>query len=101
MEESTVEDRRQDLLPQDTFIRDKATGCDFIVLSVGGNDIALRPSLKTIWNMATLSRSPYWLINADWAPGMRYFEHLFHSRIEELLTRMLAGHSMPKKVLVA
>ena len=42
------------LLPQDRFIRDNITGDDVLVVSVGGNDIALAPLLCTIANIIPL-----------------------------------------------
>ena len=55
-EESTIQDREGEpgLMPQDVFIRDNIRPDDTLVVSVGGNDIALRPSAATIFNMATL-----------------------------------------------
>jgi len=100
VEESTVEDRRHNLLPQDKFIRDHISSDDFLVLSVGGNDIALRPNVWTIANMLMLTRSPRFLIDASWAPGLKYFERLFHTQIEALVNRMVSGACKPRKVLV-
>lgn len=100
IEESTVEDRAQSLLPQDKFLRDHVTEQDFVILSVGGNDIALRPTALTILNMFMITCSPYWLIRAGWAPGTGYFTRFFHTRIQELLRRMVAGPAKPSKVLV-
>ena len=42
------------LLSQDRFIRDNITGEDILVVSVGGNDIALAPLLCTIINIIPL-----------------------------------------------
>jgi len=42
------------LFPQDEFIRDNITSNDVLVVSVGGNDIALAPSLGTIFNLVLL-----------------------------------------------
>jgi hypothetical protein len=55
IEESTIESRsRGKLLPQDVFIRDHITPDDVLVISLGGNDIALRPSPCTICNILSL-----------------------------------------------
>ena len=43
------------LLPQDAFIRDHITEDDVLVVSVGGNDVALQPLLCTCANMAALT----------------------------------------------
>jgi hypothetical protein len=57
VEESTVGDRACcNLLPQDRFIRDNITENDTLIVSVGGNDIALKPAPCTIVNMLLLAR---------------------------------------------
>ena len=43
------------LLHQDHFIKEHVTPNDTVVVSVGGNDIALRPNCCTILNMLVLS----------------------------------------------
>ena len=48
VEESTVADREDGLLPQDTFIRDHITENDHLIVSVGGNDVALKPTIMTM-----------------------------------------------------
>ena len=42
------------LLDQDAFLRDRLTGDDVLVVSVGGNDIALQPLLCTCVNIVPL-----------------------------------------------
>ena len=56
-EEGKIESRsRGRLLPQDEFLRDNLRPEDSIIVSVGGNDIALFPQLPcTIVNMAILN----------------------------------------------
>lgn len=44
------------LQPQDRFIADHLTQEDYLVVSVGGNDIALKPLLCTILNMLIMTR---------------------------------------------
>jgi len=56
VEATTLADRASRLLPADQFIHDHLTSEDYLVVSVGGNDIALRPSLCTILNMLALVR---------------------------------------------
>eukprot|EP01052_Picozoa_sp_SAG31_P025656 SAG31_NODE_2261_length_6065_cov_2.303051_5_plen_289_part_00 len=67
IEESTMRDRhgpggRPRLLAQDAFIREHLTPADSVVISVGGNDIALSPTVRTVVNMLLLTRMPAWLI---------------------------------------
>ena len=42
-------------------------------VSVGGNDIALAPTLRTMVSMFALTRSPVWMIKRGIAPGFSYF----------------------------
>jgi len=57
VEESTMGERNLTLKAQDEFIRDHITQDDILVISAGGNDIALKPTLSTIWNMLLLSKT--------------------------------------------
>lgn len=41
-------------LPQDRFIRSHLTERDYLIVSVGGNDLALAPVLATILNIVPL-----------------------------------------------
>lgn len=102
IEESTIADRDRapgGLLVQDAFIRDHVTPRDFIIVSVGGNDIALGPTLRTVVNMLMLTRSPEWLIRCGCAPGFGYFVRLLHTRIQSLVTRLVAKRK-PRAVLI-
>jgi hypothetical protein len=102
VEESTVEDRFASpggLLAQDCFIRDHITENDYLILSVGGNDVALRPTVQTALCMKLLVASPAWLVKSGYAPGFDYFMRLFHTRVQELVRRMCTKRK-PKHVLV-
>ena len=54
IEESTLGLRKDGLLPHDAFVQGKLRSEDVLVVSMGGNDIALAPSCCTALNMATL-----------------------------------------------
>lgn len=95
IEESTIADRSTTLLTHDQIIRDNITESDIIIISVGGNDIALKPSPATIFNIAkllnlnsleNLRKKP----NECW--GMPYFDNMFNkqlgSYIEKLTTKV-------------
>lgn len=99
VEESTIADRDEQLFAQDIFIRDHITENDFLVVSVGGNDVALRPKIRTIISMMMLVNSPMWMIRNRSAPGFWYFFDLFHGKIEALIKRVIIKRK-PKKVLV-
>jgi len=100
IEESTVSDRDSGLRPQDVVIRDNVSERDVIVISVGGNDVALKPTTATICNMAMLTRSPEWLIRSGWAPGMSHFVGLFGNSVEAFLQKLTSGPRKPAKVVV-
>lgn len=116
VEESTVGARSWGrLLPQDEFIKQHITGDDVLVVSVGGNDIALKPSPCTIVNMLTLVNCvPFTCLQnytcgcalpcddylfgcctscasdlLAFPCGIGYFVHLFRTRIEAYLANML------------
>jgi hypothetical protein len=51
IEESTLAERATSLMPQDQIICDSMQRDDVLFINVGGNDIALRPSVSTIFSM--------------------------------------------------
>lgn len=127
VEESTIESRTFGLLQQDKFVRDNCKENDIIVASMGGNDIALRPSLCTILNAAALvcctSRNCLEKCTCGtslpcedffcgcttaclsnllaWPLGYGYFLHLFGTRLNRVLQRILDNRAKPpRKILV-
>ena len=44
IEESALNERKEGLLSQDEFVRDHIKKDDILIVSVGGNDVALKPS---------------------------------------------------------
>lgn len=126
VEESTVGSRAcNSLLPADKFIRDNIQAQDVLIVSVGGNDIALRPSICTICNMLCLvcctttecieNVSCGFVLPCDdyvggcttscWSsllacpPGFGYFLHLFGPRIKKYVTNVTEVNK-PELVLV-
>lgn len=131
MEESTLAARSFDrLLPQDKFVRDNIGREDHLIVSVGGNDIALRPSACTIANILPLIHcaSPAMLERAcactpdlyrccgdiscqglqgcaagsccGCPPGLGYMVDLFGSRVRNYVLRLL-GSQRPRTVVIA
>lgn len=84
---------------QDAFIRDHVSSDDVIIVSIGGNDLALSPTLWTVVNIAMLTRCPDFLIRMGLAPGLGYFVKFFHGSIQKFLCRFVA-RKKPKKILV-
>lgn len=127
IEESTIRGRAcGKLKDQDVFIRDNIEPKDYLVLSVGGNDIALQPSPCTICNTIALlsctnteclknctcgcalpcdeyfmGMGPSCFSNCLAFPcGYGYFLHLFGTRVNAIARRMISGKNKPKKVLI-
>ncbi|CAE8589397.1 unnamed protein product [Polarella glacialis] len=117
------------LLEQDHFIRDHITEDDYLVVSIGGNDIALMPVLCTILNLLALSwctpveclkrcacacpvnshtdlgcldcglLSCLLATPCGWPPGVGYFVDLFGHKVQNYVCK-LVGERKPKKVIV-
>lgn len=64
---------------------------DVIVLSVGGNDVALRPTPATIASVVALTSMPIPLIRllGRFSPGFCHLEGLFHTELERMIQRMI------------
>jgi hypothetical protein len=125
IEESTVGARAcGKLLPQDHFIVDNMQSQDILIVSVGGNDIALHPSLCTVLNLlcltfcttqscinnscgSALPCDDYFggctsscLSNFMAFPfGFGYFIHLFKVRIQAFLSKLITKQ-LPKHIYV-
>lgn len=126
VEESSVGSRACGrMLPQDAFIRETIAADDTLVVSVGGNDIALKPTIFTIMNMLAL----VWLSSTGivestavgtavpiddcfcgavcgcissflgWPLGLGYFIHLFKVRVADYVRR-LVSRTKPKRVII-
>ena len=102
IEESTIADRASSptgLLLQDHFIRDTIQPTDSLIVSVGGNDIALNPSIRTVINMALLLHSPSWMIRYGIAPGFGYFVKMFHAKIQEFVLNII-DKNVPQNIII-
>jgi len=99
VEASTAADRHEyRLLKQDEFIRDNVGEDDYIVMSVGGNDIAMAPTVATIVNVALLNLSPHWLIVLGLAPGHRHLTSWMATMVISYV-QALTAKTRPKKVV--
>jgi len=109
IEATTLAERSTSLLPQDRFVHDHITAQDYLVVSIGGNDIALRPSNATIFNMLVLLHlvpqmcidycSCVLPLGAVLPPGLGHFVRLFGAEIQRYVVRLL-GDARPRKVVV-
>mmetsp|Transcript_11814 Transcript_11814/g.31965 ORF Transcript_11814/g.31965 Transcript_11814/m.31965 type:complete len:346 (-) Transcript_11814:357-1394(-) len=101
-EESTIQDREGErgLMPQDLFIKDNIRPGDTLVVSVGGNDIALRPTPATIVSMAMLLYlSTHTMIEYGVAPGLWYFQNMYRNRVQAYVEK-LVSKTKPKRVII-
>jgi len=116
------------LLPQDRLIREQITPQDTLIVSIGGNDLALNPVLATIANIVPLlcctpevcierwacacppnlhvdtgccgCGLPGCLVSPlGWPVGMAYFVDLFKNRVQDYIERVLGGRR-PAQVVV-
>ena len=125
VEATTLNQRTYHLLPQDKFIRDNIKEDDVLIVSIGGNDIALAPTPCTIISILSLICCvPYTIVDRGHAccslpiddycygcctsflscfgacpPCLGYFRHLFCTRVQKYV-EALTSKTKPKKVLV-
>mmetsp|Transcript_35688 Transcript_35688/g.52341 ORF Transcript_35688/g.52341 Transcript_35688/m.52341 type:complete len:349 (-) Transcript_35688:144-1190(-) len=124
VEATTLNQRCHSLLPQDEFIRDNIGSDDVLIVSIGGNDIALRPAPCTIMSIAGLLCLPSRILDAGFSycsipvddcfcgcgpslasclgacpPCLGYFRHMFGTRIEKYIKKLTAKKK-PKQILV-
>ncbi|KAF2029660.1 hypothetical protein EK21DRAFT_67257 [Setomelanomma holmii] len=100
VEESMLRDRDEKLLSHDEFIRDNIRSEDVLVVSVGANDVALKPLPWTVWHMLRLA----WLTRRKSlddcnAGSLSYFKHMFGNKVQDYITRLTAK-TKPRAVIV-
>ena len=125
VEASTLNERTFKLRPQDVFLRENIQAQDVLVVSVGGNDIALMPCPCTIASiLGLLFCMPVSVVEngcvcgtvpiddcccgcgpslcscaCAFPPCLGYFRHLFGTRIQKYINS-LTSKTKPSKVLV-
>lgn len=100
VEESTLTQRVcKGLYIQDKFIVNNMLGNDYLIISVGGNDIALKPSFWTIINMILLLMTPLKIMKQGYLPGIKHFEKLFYWDMAKYINKLTQNHT-PCKILL-
>jgi len=100
IEASMLRQRDSKLLPQDEFIHDSIRKEDVLVVSVGANDIALKPAISTIWHMLRLAwLTRYSSITSGTAWSLPYFANLFGPKIQDYVGRLCAK-TKPRAVII-
>jgi hypothetical protein len=102
VEEATVDDHLNHRWPQDAWIRDSLQSKDVLIVSIGGNDIALRPKWRTIWNMLLLmyansNKSLKYATHECY--GFPYFVQLFGDLVKEYV-QDLVSVTKPKCIMI-
>lgn len=100
VEASLLRERDQDLLDHDKFIRHNIRQDDILVVSVGGNDIALNPTFATIRSMLQLA----WLTPRSWLRSgnawcLSHFTNMFKAQVQSYISRLVEDHK-PRAVIV-
>jgi hypothetical protein len=100
VEESMLRDRDEQLLPHDEFIRDSIRSEDVLIVSVGANDVALKPLPRTVFHMARLAwfTSQKSLENLS-AGSLSYFKDMFGTKVQDYISRLTAK-TKPRAVVV-
>ena len=124
VEATTLNERSYRLRPQDIFIRDNISVDDVLVVSIGGNDVALAPAPCTIASICGILALPMQCIESGASccvcpvndcccgcgpsllsclgtcpPCLGYFRHLFGTRVQHYIEQLTAK-TKPKKILV-
>jgi hypothetical protein len=95
-----LRDRDADLLDHDKFIHDNISSNDVLVVSIGGNDIALGPTPATIWHMLRLAwltrRSS--LVNGSAWP-LSYFRTMFGTKVQKYINHIVRTQK-PRLIII-
>ena len=90
VEESMLRERSDDLLEHDKFIRDHIRAEDILVVSIGANDIVLKPTLATVLYLLVLAwLTPLRSLERGNAWALGYFIKLFKDQIQDYISKVL------------
>lgn len=92
VEESTLQGRSSTLRLQDKFIQDNITANDVLVISAGGNDVALRPSRETQIAMMKL-------MQGQQEEALAHFVQIFKNEAE-YYAKSLVAKVKPRAIIV-
>lgn len=92
VEESTLSMRRRELTPQDAVLRDNISSEDILVISAGGNDVALAPTVST--GLAVLAN-----VYLGGRIGIPTLEALFVRGAEQYIGKLVAK-TRPRMVVL-
>lgn len=100
VEESTLRERDNNLLDHDIFIRDNIRTEDILIVSVGANDIALKPTFATLRHMLQLAwLTPHSSLQRGTAWSLSHFTNMFKDQVQTYVSRLVEKHK-PRAVIV-
>ena len=100
VEASLLRERDRGLLDHDKFIRDNIRPEDILIVSVGGNDIALKPTFATVRNMLQLAwLTPRGSLRSGSAWCLSHFTNMFKAQVQSYVSRLVERHK-PRAVIV-
>ena len=97
VEESSLIDREKELNSQDLFVQKHIIPNDILIVSVGGNDIALKPTAKINMHMGSLIVLSLSMI--EWNPSFKFFINYFSKNIKKYIDRLTLIHK-PRMIIV-
>jgi len=101
VEATTLGQRETSLTMQDEFIRDNLQAGDTVVCSIGGNDIAMAPTLQTIAKMLWITNfSSREAIENGTAAGLGHFIDVFGARTQRYL-ESITSKTKPRRIVVS
>ncbi|KAL3902427.1 MAG: hypothetical protein SGILL_010827 [Bacillariaceae sp.] len=127
VEATTLNERTFRLRPQDKFLRDNIQSNDVLIVSVGGNDVAMAPTPCTILSILSMVNMPLSCLEQACILGtvpcdeycygcgpsamgsclcafpccFGYLVHLFGTRVQKYIERLVPKtNNKPKKILV-
>jgi hypothetical protein len=100
VEASLLRERDHDLLDQDRFIRDNIRTEDILIVSVGANDIAMKPTFATMRHMLQLAwLTPRGALQRGSAWCLNHFTNMFKAQVQSYVSRLVERHK-PQAVIV-
>ena len=100
VEASTLRERDEDLLDHDSFIKDNIRAEDILVVSIGSNDLAMKPTSATVRHMLQLAwLTPRGSLQRGTAWSLRHFTDMFNSQVQAYISRLVEEHK-PRAVVV-
>jgi hypothetical protein len=100
VEESTLRERDTDLPDHDEFIKDNIRAEDILIVSVGANDIALKPTFATMRHMLQLAwLTPRSSLERGTAWSLSHFTDMFKNQVEAYVSKLVEKQK-PRAIIV-